>query len=217
MHSQFPLPQSGLYAITDQELTRDRGLLTCVKQVLDSGAAIVQYRDKTASGPQLRERAESLLELCRKYEVPLIVNDDVQLALAIGADGVHVGRDDDAVANARATLGPTAIVGASCYHELSLAQRAVDDGATYIAFGRFFTSKTKPGQALADLNLLMQARQQFTVPIAAIGGITADNGRSLVESGANLLAVIHDLWCEPDCRPRAKALVECFEALPNKP
>lgn len=181
MHSQSPLPKTGLYAITDQVLTRDRGLLACVKQVLDAGTAIVQYRDKTASGAQLRERAETLLELCRQYNVPLIVNDDVQLALAIGADGVHVGRDDDAVANARAILGPTAIVGASCYHQLSLAQRAVDDGATYVAFGRFFISKTKPGQALADLNLLMQARQQLAVPIAAIGGISADNGRSLVE------------------------------------
>jgi thiamine-phosphate pyrophosphorylase len=147
--------------------------------------------------------------------VPLIVNDDVQLALAIGADGVHVGRDDDAVANARAILGSGAIVGASCYHELSLAQRAVDDGATYVAFGRFFPSKTKPGQALADLDLLIRARQQLDVPIAAIGGITADNGRSLVESGADLLAVIHDLWCEQHCRPRAKALVECFAPVPH--
>lgn len=210
MHSQSPLPKSGLYAITDQELTRDRGLLSCVAQVLEAGAAIVQYRDKTAGQAQRRERAEALLALCGQFNVPLIVNDDVRLAREIGADGVHVGRDDDAVGKARAVLGPTAIIGASCYHELSLAQRAVDDGATYIAFGRFFTSKTKPGQALADEKLLEQARRQFAVPIAAIGGINADNGRSLVKSGADFLAVIHDLWCEPDCRSRAKALVECF-------
>ena len=212
MNTLTPLPDSGLYAITDPELTHDRDLNTCVQQALDAGAAMVQYRDKPASSQKRRERAESLLELCRQYRVPLIVNDDVHLALAIGADGVHVGRDDDAVAHARAVLGPTAIVGASCYHELPLAIRAVRDGATYVAFGRFYSSKTKPGQALATVQLLEQARRQIRVPIAAIGGISAGNGQTLINAGASLLAVIHDLWCEPDCTPRAQALVDCFNA-----
>jgi thiamine-phosphate pyrophosphorylase len=205
-----PLPESGLYAVTDPALTRERGLHSCVEQALEAGAALVQYRDKSASAPQRRERAQSLLDLCRQFAVPLIINDDVQLARAIGADGAHVGRDDDAVRRARAILGPAAIVGASCYHELPLAIEAVRDGASYVAFGRFFVSHTKPGQALASVDLLEQARQQIDVPIAAIGGITAANGRAVVNAGASLLAVIHDLWCEADCTPRAQALVRCF-------
>ena len=204
------LPKSGLYAITDPELSHERGLRTCVQEALGAGAAMVQYRDKVASAEQRRERAKSLLDLCRRFDVPLIINDDVDLAKAIGADGVHVGRDDDAVPHARATLGAHAIVGASCYHELPRAIRAVHEGASYIAFGRFFPSHTKPGQALASVELLAQARQQIDVPIAAIGGITASNGRPLVDAGASLLAVIHDLWCEADCAPRAQALIDCF-------
>jgi len=210
MHTMQALPAFGLYAITDPQLTDARGLNACVEQALAAGAALVQYRDKLASPPERRTRAESLLSLCRRYNVPLIINDEVQLAQAIGADGVHVGREDDAVSHARAVLGPSAIVGASCYHELPLALRAVRDGATYVAFGRFFASHTKPGQALASLELLEQARQQIDVPIVAIGGITAENGRALVDAGVSLLAVIHDLWCEPDCAARARALVDCF-------
>jgi len=122
-----------------------------------------------------------------------------------------VGRDDDAVSHARAVLGPAAIVGASCYHELPLAIQAVNDGASYVAFGRFFVSHTKPGHPLASVQLLEQAQQQIAVPIVTIGGITASNGRALVNAGANLLAVIHDLWCEPDCTSSAQALVGCFD------
>lgn len=206
----IPFPDSGLYAITAPELTRGRGLNACVEQVLSAGASVVQYRDKTATASQRRERAQSLLSLCRQYKVPLVINDDIQLAQDIGADGVHVGRDDDAVSRARQILGPRAIVGASCYHDLQLAIQAARDGATYVAFGRFFTSRTKPGQALASVELLQQARQEVTLPITAIGGIQASNGRCLVQAGADLLAVIHDLWCEQNCTPRAQALVRCF-------
>lgn len=206
------LPNSGLYAITDPELTHASGLVTCVEQALEAGAALVQYRDKHSSAPQRRERAQCLLTLCRQFRVPLVINDDVHLAQAVGADGVHVGRDDDAVPHARAILGADAIVGASCYHELPRAIQAARDGASYVAFGRFFESHTKPGQPLASLELLAEARQQLDVPIAAIGGITASNGRALVDAGANLLAVIHDLWCDPDCTPRTRALIGCFDS-----
>ena len=202
---------SGLYAVTDAELTRDRGLVTCVRQALEAGAALVQYRDKFSSASQRRESAQCLLDLCRQFNVPLVINDDVHLAHEVGADGVHVGRDDDAVSHARAVLGADAIVGASCYHDLPCAIRAVRDGASYVAFGRFFESHTKPGQPLASVALLAEARQRLNVPIAAIGGITANNGRALVNAGASFLAVIHDLWCEPDCTARAQALIGCFE------
>jgi thiamine-phosphate pyrophosphorylase len=205
-----PLPTRGLYAVTDPALTEERGLLACVEQALRGGAAAVQYRDKSAPPATALARARALLSLCRSHAVPLIVNDDVELAAACGADGVHVGRDDAAVRHARELLGPDAIIGASCYHDFVLAQRAVADGASYVAFGRFFASRTKPGQALATPDLLHQARARLAVPVVAIGGITAGNAATLVAAGAQLLAVVHDLWSGEDCAARARALCRCF-------
>lgn len=200
----------GLYAITDAALTRDRGLVACVEAVLRGGAAMVQYRDKHSSPDAMRRNAGALLAACREAAVPLIINDDVGLAQAIGADGVHVGRDDEAVAAARAALGADAIIGASCYHHLELAEQAAAAGASYVAFGRFFDSVTKPGAALATPGLLRKARSRLSLPIAAIGGITADNGGALVRDGADLLAVINDLWGAPDCAARARDFAACF-------
>lgn len=211
-----PLPTRGLYAVTDTSLTEERGLLACVEQALRGGAAAVQYRDKNADPATALSRARALLSLCRGYAVPLIINDDVALAQRVGADGVHVGRDDAAVRHAREALGAGAIVGASCYHDFTLAQRAVVDGASYVAFGRFFTSRTKPGKALATLELLHLARENLPVPVVAIGGITAGNGASLVAAGAHLLAVIHDLWSGEDCAARARALCRCVSPEPGK-
>lgn len=210
-----PLPNRGLYAVTDAVLTHERGLLVCVEQALLGGASVVQYRDKLADPATALTRARALLSLCRAHAVPLIINDDVTLAARSGADGVHVGRDDAAVRHAREVLGPDAIVGASCYHDFKLAERAVADGASYIAFGRFFTSRTKPGQALATPDLLGLARARLAAPVVAIGGITAGNGASLVEAGAQMLAVIHDLWSSEDCTERARLLCRCFDLSPT--
>ena len=207
-----PLPNHGLYALTDPVLTAERGLVISVEQALRGGATLIQYRDKSAQVNEKSARAQALLKICRQAKVPLIINDDVELALAIGADGVHVGRDDQAVQHARQMLGSQAIVGASCYHQLSLATQAVRDGASYVAFGRFFESLTKPGQALANQQLLRAAKQQLSVPIAAIGGIAAENAPELVAAGTDFLAVIHDLWREDDCQARAQALSNCFKA-----
>jgi len=205
-----PLPACGLYAVTDPRLTSGRGLLRCVEDAIRGGAAVVQYRDKIADPRTALGNATALLTLCRRHGVPLIVNDSVEIAARIGADGVHVGRDDAAVRHARETLGPQAIVGASCYHELALAQSAVANGASYVAFGRFFESRSKPGRALATTDLLRQARTLVPVPLVAIGGITAGNGATLVAAGADLLAVIHDLWAGNDCVVSARALRDCF-------
>jgi len=207
----IPMPRRGLYAVTDRDLARERGLLASVEQVLRGGAAMVQYRDKSGDTARRRAEASALLARCHRYEVPLIVNDDVALALAIGADGVHVGRDDEAVARARERLGSEAIVGASCYHELGRAERACRDGASYVAFGRFHPSSTKPGRPLATEALLREARSALDVPIVAIGGIGADNGAALVAAGADLLAVIHDLWAAGDCAARARAFARCWD------
>ena len=143
------LPPPGLYAITDSRLTRERGLSGCVEAALRGGAVMVQYRDKESAAQQRLSDARELVRLCHRYRVPLIVNDDVDLAHDAGADGVHLGRDDASVADARARLGASAIVGVSCYHELDRALAGAADGADYVAFGRFFSSRTKPGQALA--------------------------------------------------------------------
>jgi thiamine-phosphate pyrophosphorylase len=207
----IPMPAKGLYAITDHALTRARGLAPCVEEALRGGATMVQYRDKTHDRARRREEAAALLELCHRFGAPLVINDDVDLALEVGADGVHVGREDAAVATARARLGPDAIVGASCYHDLGRAGAACRAGASYVAFGRFFTSATKPGQALATPALLGEARSSLPVPLVAIGGIRAENGAALVRAGADLLAVIHDLWTAPDRAARAKALAACWQ------
>ncbi len=205
------VPGFGLYAVTDTGLTRERGVVACVRGALEGGARMVQYRDKGTDRPRRSREAAAIRDLCRRHGVPFIVNDDLDLALEVGADGVHVGRDDDAVETARATLGAGAIVGASCYHELDRARQAVAAGASYVAFGRFHASRTKPGRALAGPELLRAARAELAVPVVAIGGITAGNGAALVAAGANLLAVIHDLWGDGDCAARARALAACFD------
>ena len=205
------MPRRGLYAVTDNVLTQPRGLLDCVEAALAGGAALVQYRDKTNDQVRRREEAWALLALCERFGVPLIINDDVELAHDTGAHGVHVGRDDAAIASARAALGPAAIIGASCYHELERAEAAQRAGATYVAFGRFFTSSTKPGTARATPDLLREARASISIPIIAIGGIRADNASSLITAGADMVAVINDLWSGPDCEASARALSACFD------
>lgn len=205
----------GLYAITDTPLTRDQGLEECVRAALRGGAAMIQYRDKVSTPAQRLRDAAALLDLCREGGVPLIINDDVALAREIGADGVHVGRDDDAISIARDTLGSEAIVGASCYHHLDLAMEAQAAGASYVAFGRFFDSVTKPGAALATPELLRETRLHTSLPIAAIGGITADNAGPLIEAGCDLLAVINDLWSAKDVGSRAQELARTFDDRPG--
>ncbi len=205
------LPAPGLYAITDAGLTGPRGLEACVAQALRGGAVMVQHRDKDGDSARRRRDAERLVALCKDAGVPLIVNDDVALAREVGAAGVHLGRDDPAPASARAVLGPDAIIGVSCYHDLERARSAAAAGADYVAFGRFFPSRSKPGEALATPALLREASTTLPLPVAAIGGITAGNGRALVRAGARWLAVIHDLWSAEDCEARARLLGRCFD------
>jgi len=205
------LPGRGLYAITDAGLTARRGLVTCVREALRGGAVMVQYRDKSGDPARRRREASVLGELCREAGVPLIINDDVKLALQTGADGVHLGREDSSPARARELLGADAIVGVSCYHDIECARGAGARGADYVAFGRFFPSRTKPGEALASTALLRQARAELALPVAAIGGITAANGGALTTAGAHWLAVVHDLWSAENCEAQARALARCFD------
>lgn len=203
-------PTRGLYAITDEQLLPPSRFLAAAAAALKGGARVLQYRDKSLDGNRRRTQAEALLRLGREAGVPLIVNDDVALAHQIGADGVHVGADDMRVFDARRLLGAHAIIGASCYASLDRARRAVADGASYVAFGRFFPSPTKPGAAPAPLDILGQARAELGVPVIAIGGITADNGASLLAAGADLLAVVSGVFGTDDVCKAARAFDHLF-------
>jgi thiamine-phosphate pyrophosphorylase len=202
----------GLYAITDSRCTPPATLYAQVQQAIAGGARLVQYRDKLASSRERLERAGALLEVCRAGAVPLIINDDIELAVAVGADGVHLGAQDGTAAQARARLGPQAVIGVSCYDRLERAVQAHGEGASYVAFGRFFPSRSKPGACQAPVDLLTEARRRIPLPVVAIGGITPQNGAGLVRAGANLLAVIHGLFCDVDTRAAAVQYTGLFTA-----
>lgn len=205
-------PIQGLYAITDSTLIPPHCFVYSVEQAIIGGVRIVQYRDKYSDKLHKLEQAQALLKLCRRYDVPLIINDDISLAQHIGADGVHLGRDDRSIVTARKQLGANAIIGASCYNQLDLAEQAVAEGADYIAFGSFFPSRIKPRAVSASLNLLITARNQFDCPIVAIGGITPENAPSLLSAGADALAVIYGIFGQRDLFLAAKQYALLFKS-----
>lgn len=207
-------PRRGLYAITPDEDDTGR-LVRRVATVLEAGASWLQYRNKHADAGLRREQALALQPVCRAHGVPLIVNDDWRLAARIGADGAHLGEDDGELAAARAALGEDAIVGASCYDDLALARAAADQGASYIAFGAFFPSPTKPNARRACPQLLEQAAP-LRLPRVAIGGITPDNARGLVLAGADLLAVISGVFDAADPAAATRAYLSCFQEDPHE-
>lgn len=203
-------PRRGLYAITPSGIGDDATLIRRVEAALEGGAAMVQYRDKTAT-PEARERrARALQALCRAHRVPLIVNDDTELAARAYATGVHLGRDDADLASARAALGEDAVIGASAYNDIQRARRLRAAGADYLAFGSFFPSPTKPEAVRCDPGRLAEARA-LDCPLVAIGGITVENGAALVAAGADFLAVISGLFEAPDIERRAREFQQLFE------
>ncbi|MGB5080555.1 MAG: thiamine phosphate synthase [Burkholderiales bacterium] len=204
-----PLAIEGLYAVTPDE--PDSEVLRCkVRSALAGGARLLQYRNKAADARLRRAQGAALLALCREAGVPLVVNDDVDLMLAIGADGVHLGRGDADLAGARAKLPEGALIGASCYASLDLARAARSAGASYVAFGSAFPSATKPGASPAPLSLYRGARERLDCPIVAIGGITPENGAALVEAGVHAIAVISALFDAPDIERRARDFAKLF-------
>jgi len=200
----------GLYAITDTANLSSELMLTRTEEILRAGAKLLQYRNKQANENTRIAEAEQLLDLCRKYSVPLIINDDISLAVQIGADGVHLGKTDSSVANARERLGNKAMVGCSCYNDLDRAQLVSKSGADYIAFGAFFPSPTKPGAAHATADIIQTAKQKFDLPVVAIGGITPENGQSLIAAGADMLAVISGLYASNDPFNTTKQYIKMF-------
>ncbi|THF61272.1 thiamine phosphate synthase [Pseudothauera rhizosphaerae] len=203
----------GLYLVTPDEAD-DTRLVAQVEAALRGGPALLQYRNKLLPAERRHTQAAAVLALCRAAGVPLVVNDSVDLALAIGADGVHLGRDDGDPAAARARLGTGRILGVSCYDEWARAEAGARAGADYVAFGAMFASPTKPAAVRAPLELLGRARRELGVAVAAIGGITVDNAPQLVAAGADLLAVISDVFAAADPAARATAYGQAFRAGP---
>jgi thiamine-phosphate pyrophosphorylase len=196
------LPAFGLYAITQTEHKSPAQILADVSAAIRGGASVVQYRDKNPVNALAL--ASDLVSLCHGHQVPLIINDHIGLAVAVGADGVHLGKDDGNVALAREQLGQDAIIGVSCYDSIERALAAQKEGADYVAFGRFFPSSSKPLAAPAHVQTLTEAKAKLAVPIVAIGGILPENGGALLAAGADFLAVIGGLFDdEPELAARA--------------
>ncbi|MEY4592405.1 MAG: hypothetical protein RIR18_1300 [Pseudomonadota bacterium] len=200
----------GLYAITP-DITDTHLLIEQVQAALTGGCRLVQYRDKLTDAPTRRLRAQQLLDCCRSANATLIINDDVELALQIGADGVHLGGEDGDWAAARSALGPNRILGTSCYADLANAEKAVAAGASYVAFGAMFPSATKPNAPSASLELAGRAHHQLPIPICAIGGITVDNVASLLITGVDMVAVITNLFLAPNIAARAAEFQRLFQ------
>lgn len=200
----------GLYLVTP-DLADTEALVAAVTAVLPAYPVLLQYRSKQPDAALRREQASRLLPLCRAAGVPLVINDSLELALEVDADGVHLGRDDGDPAAARAALGPGRILGVSCYDEWWRAEAGLAAGADYVAFGAMFTSLTKPDTVRAGLDLVGRARHELGLPVVAIGGITLDNAPTLVAAGADLLAVVCDVFYAPDPAARAVAYARLFD------
>lgn len=199
----------GLYLVTpDWDDTKQ--LLQATEAALRGGAALVQYRHKTADEAQRREQAECLLALCRSYRTPLVINDFVELCLAIGADGVHVGGTDASVAQVRAAVGPGRIVGASCYGDLQLARDARDAGASYVAFGGFYPSRVKKYPVTTPPEIVAQSKAAIALPVVVIGGMTQQNAVPLVAQGADMVAAISSVYAAGDPELAARGFAGLF-------
>ncbi|MEO8839515.1 MAG: thiamine phosphate synthase [Herbaspirillum sp.] len=199
----------GLYLVTPN-WDDTAQLLAVTEQALQHGAALLQYRHKTADEALRLEQASALLELCRRYDKKLIINDYVELCLQLGADGVHVGGTDASVASVRAQLGPDKVVGASCYGDLELARTAYRDGASYIAFGGFYPSRVKKYPVTTQPAIIGLARAEVPLPQVVIGGMTLINAAPLVAAGAQMVAAISSVYLAPDPAAATREFVRLF-------
>ena len=201
---------AGLYLVTPDWDDTAR-LIAVTEQALLGGAAIVQYRHKFADAILRYEQASALLELCRRFEIPFIINDHVELCLALDADGVHVGGTDISVTVARAAVGAEKIVGASCYGDLSLAQAAHADGASYVAFGGFYPSRVKKYPVTTDFAIVSTACDEIALPNVVIGGMTVENCQPLISAGAHVVAAISSVYLAADPQAASREFANLFE------
>lgn len=202
----------GVYAVTP-DLPDTQELLGLTEAALKGGIRIVQYRNKVAPRTEMLAQARALKEVCAAHDAALIINDHLDLALAVDANGIHLGREDGSAADARRALGPEKIIGISCYDSLENGRVAERAGADYVAFGSFFPSRVKPGAVRASIELIQKAKEELSVPIVAIGGITADNAPELVRAGTDAIAVISALFGAEDVTAAARRLNASFQWL----
>ncbi len=200
----------GLYAITDERLITEQNFTRSVELALQGGSRIIQYRDKSSNQNKRLQQANALRSLCSEYQAILIINDDVELARAVDADGVHLGKDDSAIRTARQQLGSNAIIGISCYNSLTLAIEAEKNSADYVAFGAMFSSPTKPDANNVTPEIISKAKQQINIPVCAIGGITDKNIQQLIQQGTDMAAVISGLFSASDIKNAASTLQQHF-------
>jgi len=204
----------GLYAITPEQIADTALLLDMVGRCLAGGARTIQYRHKGPEETRRSTEAQAIGALCREYKAAFIINDSLELAREVGADGVHLGKADLPCAEARRRAGPDLLIGVSCYDSLQRARQAVRDGASYVAFGSAFASPTKPAAVRADLPLFRQAVNELQIPVVAIGGITPTNASDLVAAGCHALAVISGLFNVPDITATAATFSALFGSDP---
>ena len=200
----------GLYVITDPVLCGSH-MIESVEQAIAGGANIIQYRNKTASKKQQLNEAQALQILCQKHQRLFIINDDIALALAVHADGVHLGQTDGSIQSAREQLGKEKIIGMTCHSNMDAAITAQQQGASYVAFGRFYPSHTKPAAPPAEIDILHQAKAQLQLPVVAIGGVTIENAGTLINAGANMLAVIHAVFAQDNIKQSAQNFSQLFK------
>jgi thiamine-phosphate pyrophosphorylase len=206
-----PAELRGLYAITDETLIPESVFVASVEQALRGGASIIQYRDKSCNEAKRLEQASALRSLCNQYDSCLIINDDIGLAKAVAANGVHLGEDDASIEQARLALGDGAIIGVSCYNQLQRAVEARAAGADYVAFGAVFTSPTKPNARPASCELISEAKSLLDIPLCAIGGIDKSNAARVIDAGADMTAMISSLFSAADIYLTAKYISRLFD------
>lgn len=203
----------GLYVITDQQLMPTERFCSMAEAALSAGARLIQYRDKSRDADRRLTQARELRRLCNQYSALLIINDDIELTLKSEADGIHIGKDDTSLEEARSQLGDEHIIGVSCYNDNTLAQQAIETGADYIAFGSFFGSQIKPDAPRASTQLITQIKSTHNTPVCCIGGINRENCGELISRGADMLAVISDVFAvadEDEIKRRCEEFVQQF-------
>jgi thiamine-phosphate pyrophosphorylase len=199
----------GLYLVTPDWNDTDK-LIAATERAIEGGATLLQYRHKTASEALRFEQASALLALCRRLQVPLIINDHLDLCERIDADGIHVGGTDASVAEVRASIGKEKIIGASCYGDMQLARDAANEGASYVAFGGFYPSLVKKYEVATSPSIITQALSELSIPLCVIGGMTPQNARPLIELGAHSVAAISSVYAASDHRSAAAEFVSMF-------
>jgi len=200
----------GLYAITPDSADLNT-LIQKTKSAIEGGAFMVQYRSKIQDRDVKMQQCAAILRLCREYEIPCIVNDDVDMCRILEADGVHLGEKDDNIAEVRHILGEDAIIGSSCYDQLDRAKSAQKEGASYVAFGAMFPTSTKPNAPRATLALLKEAKREIQIPIVAIGGITVNNAHDVIKTGIDAIAVITSLYEAKSIKETAETFAKMFQ------